>query len=149
MITGRVYDRNAGDHRGDRGDNTRDGDNRGDNNRGDNDRGDNNRGNHHRADNGRWDGSQHNGYMWRGRWHYGSPPSSYYGRSGFSPGYHAWRRGDRFPSYYRTRYAVVDYRAYHLRRPPRGYHYVRDDRGDILLVAITTGIILSLILGQH
>lgn len=95
---------------------------------------------------GRWDSNRHNGYTWKGRWYYGAPPAAYYGRPGFNPGYHAWRRGDRLPSGYR--YTVVDYRPYRLAPPPRGYHYVRDDRGDILLTAIATGIIASVILNQ-
>lgn len=62
------------------------------------------------------------------------------------PGYGFLRRhGERLPSYYRTRYAPVDYRRHHLRAPPRGYHYVQDDRGEILLVAIVTGLIASII----
>ena len=54
---------------------------------------------------------------------------------------HQWRRGDRLD----RRYAEVDYRRYHLRAPQRGYHYVRDDRGNILLAVIATGIIASII----
>jgi Ni/Co efflux regulator RcnB len=53
------------------------------------------------------------------------------------------------PDYYRHGYEGVDYRAYHLRPPPRGCRYVRDDRGDILLVGIATGVILSAILGSR
>jgi Ni/Co efflux regulator RcnB len=53
------------------------------------------------------------------------------------------------PSYYRDRYRDVDYRNYHLRAPPRGYHYVRDDRGSILLVGLATGVILSSILSDR
>ena len=45
-------------------------------------------------------------------------------------------------------HVVTDWRARHLRQPPRGYHYVRSDNGDYLLVAITTGIIAS-ILARH
>lgn len=98
---------------------------------------------------GRWDARRHNGYSYNGRWFYGPPPSAYYGRSGYHPGYRAWRRGDRLPSYYRDRYVVVrDYHRYGYRHPPRGYHYVRDDRGDILLVGIATGVILGAILSQ-
>ncbi len=97
----------------------------------------------------RWDNRRHNGYNYNGRWYYGPPPAAYYGRPGFNPGYHAWRRGDRVPAYYRDRWQRVDYRHYrHLRAPPRGYHWVRDDRGDYLLVAIATGVILSAILSN-
>jgi len=41
---------------------------------------------------------------------------------------------------------VVNYQAEHLRKPPRGYHWVRDERGDYLMVAITTGLIVDLII---
>lgn len=57
-----------------------------------------------------------------------------------------WRRGDRLPSYYRSHYREVNYRDHGWRAPPRGYHYVRDDRGDALLVGIATGAILGVIL---
>lgn len=98
----------------------------------------------------RWERRQHNGYEYRGRWYYGPPPAAYYRDSSFRPGYHAWRRGDRLPSYYRNQYVVVrDYDRYGLRHPPRGYHYVRDDRGDYLLVGIATGVILSAILSNN
>lgn len=94
----------------------------------------------------RWNGSQHNGYTLNGQWHYGPPPAAYQGRQGFQPGFRNWRRGERLPAYYRSHYRQVDYRREHLRAPPRGYHYVRDERGDTLLVAIATGLIASVIL---
>jgi Ni/Co efflux regulator RcnB len=111
------------------------------------DRHDNRRDNNRRADNRRerWDTRRHNGYSLNGRWYYGPPPSSYYGRADFHPGYRAWRRGDRLPNAYRSQYVTVDYRRAHLRAPPRGYHYVRDNRGEVLLVGIATGIILGVI----
>lgn len=60
-----------------------------------------------------------------------------------------WRRGDRLPSYERAHYRQVDWRRSHLRQPPRGYHYVRDDRtGEYLLVGIATGVILSILLSN-
>lgn len=99
---------------------------------------------------GRWDGRRYNGYSYNGRWYYGPPPSAYYGRRGYEPGYRAWRRGDRLPSYYRSHYEPVDYR-YHrgLYAPPRGYHWVRDDdRGTYLLVGVATGVILGSILAR-
>lgn len=91
----------------------------------------------------RWDNRQYNGYNYRGQWHYGPPPSHY---GDVDYGYRNWRRGERLPSYYRDRYVVVrDYDRYGYRQPPRGYHYVRDDRGDLLLVGIATGVILGII----
>lgn len=56
-----------------------------------------------------------------------------------------YKRGGHMPSEYRGgSYVVTDWRSRHLRQPPRGYHYVRSDNGDFLLVAITTGIIASI-----
>jgi Ni/Co efflux regulator RcnB len=93
----------------------------------------------------RWDRSRYNGYNYNGRWYYGPPPANY----GYVDyGYRAWRRGDRLPAYYRDYYRPVDYRYYRLRPPPRGYHYVRDDRGDYLLIGIATGVILGIIASQ-
>jgi Ni/Co efflux regulator RcnB len=59
-----------------------------------------------------------------------------------------WRRGDRF-DYRRARnYQVInDWRGYHLKAPPRGYHYVRSGN-DAVLVGITTGIIAGILAGS-
>ena len=58
---------------------------------------------------------------------------------------HNWARGERLPSYYYSdRGHYVDYRVYHLRQPPRGYRWVRVDN-DYMLVALTTGLIASII----
>jgi Ni/Co efflux regulator RcnB len=66
-------------------------------------------------------------------------PSGYY--------YRSWRYGDRLPRvYYGSRYVVNNYYAYRLRPPPRGYHWVRVDH-DIVLAAITSGIVVSAIYG--
>lgn len=115
----------------------------------DHDRGDRNdrRRDRDRGDHDRWDRGRHNGYTYRGRWYYGPPPAAYYGR--YDPGYRSWRRGDRLPYYYRNSYRDVDWRYYHLRRPPHGYHWVRDDRGEFLLVGIATGLILGAILSNN
>jgi len=60
-----------------------------------------------------------------------------------------YKRGGHVPREYRgSSYVVTDWRSQHLRQPPRGYHYVRSDNGDFLLVAVTTGIIAS-ILANH
>ncbi|MBD8872898.1 RcnB family protein [Rhodanobacter sp. DHB23] len=57
-----------------------------------------------------------------------------------------YKKGGHLPSSYRSRqYVVSDWRGAHLRPPPRGYHWVRSDNGDFLLVAITTGVIASII----
>jgi Ni/Co efflux regulator RcnB len=103
-----------------------------------------------RRDSRHWRRHEHNGYWYRERWYYGPPPVAYYDDPYYRPGWRAWRRGDRLPPYYRSHYVVVrDYDYYDLPPPRRGYHYVRDDRGDILLVGIATGVILGVILANH
>jgi Ni/Co efflux regulator RcnB len=60
---------------------------------------------------------------------------------------HGWARGHDYRRGYRGPvYVVNDYHRYDLRRPPRGHHWVRDDRGNYLLVAVATGIIADLLL---
>src|SRR5574337_615909 len=59
-----------------------------------------------------------------------------------------YHRGGYLPVEYRTRYVVTDWRRDRLREPPRGYRWVRSDSGDFLLVAITTGVIVDLILNH-
>ena len=97
----------------------------------------------------RWDAERHDGYWYGGRWFYGPPPSAYYGRPGFVLGYRGWERGARLPRYYFDRRYYVDWRAYRLRPPPRGYYWVRDERGDFLLAAIATGLIADLIINSR
>jgi Ni/Co efflux regulator RcnB len=61
---------------------------------------------------------------------------------------HDIRKGGRLPPEYRNRqYVVDDWRGHHLSAPPRGYHWVQTG-GDYVLVAITTGIIASLLLSN-
>ncbi|WEN16678.1 RcnB family protein [Rhodanobacter sp. AS-Z3] len=59
-----------------------------------------------------------------------------------------YRRGGYLPVEYRTRYVVTDWRRDRLREPPRGYHWVRSDNGDYLLVAVATGVIVDLLLNH-
>jgi Ni/Co efflux regulator RcnB len=124
-------------HNDNRGDNNRNDNNRRDNDRRDSDRRDNDRrDNDRRGD--RWDGQRHSQYQ-QGRWN-----ANYQHRG--------WRRGERLPSNYHARYRAVDYRREHLRAPPRGYQYVRDDRNnsnETLLVALATGAIIGVILANQ
>jgi Ni/Co efflux regulator RcnB len=61
-----------------------------------------------------------------------------------------YKKGGHIPTEYNGgTYAVSDWRSNHLRQPPRGYHYVRSDNGDFLLVAVTTGVIASIIASGH
>ena len=71
---------------------------------------------------------------------YHAPPRGHY----FAPP--PWSRGRYVHHYQRPVYVVRDYRGYGLRHPPRGYHWMRDDYGDYLLVAIASGLIADLVL---
>jgi len=51
-----------------------------------------------------------------------------------------WERGRRYDG---PIVIVRDYDHYRLRPPPRGYHWVRDDDDNYVLVAVATGIILD------
>lgn len=57
-----------------------------------------------------------------------------------------WRRGERLPAAYRSRAYAVDYRAYRLSAPPRGYEYRRVG-DDVVMNTIATGIITSVLIG--
>ncbi|MEL1265926.1 RcnB family protein [Pseudoxanthomonas putridarboris] len=91
------------------------------------------------------DGRRDNRYYDNRRYHAPPPPPRVVYRP--APQYHRWAVGQRYHDYYRGPvYVVNDYNHYHVRRPPRGYHWVRDDRGNLLMVAIATGIIADLLL---
>ena len=96
----------------------------------------------------RWNQRSHNGYYLGNRFYYGQPSVQIQVRRDYRPAYQQWRRGDRLPTYGRQHYREVNWRSERLRAPPRGYHYVRDDRGQVLLVGIATGVILSILLSQ-
>ena len=62
---------------------------------------------------------------------------------------HNWVRGSRVPQQYRGyNYVVNDWRGHRLSAPPRGYHWIQNGN-DYLLVAIATGVIASLVLGNY
>jgi Ni/Co efflux regulator RcnB len=76
--------------------------------------------------------------------HYYAAPQ-YHARS-YAPHYY---RGGYLPYEYRAhRYWVNDWRARHLAPPPYGYQWVETDGGDVVLVALATGIIASILLSQ-
>lgn len=61
---------------------------------------------------------------------------------------HDLYRGQRLPAVYHTRHYVVDnWRAHRLSAPPRGHHWVQVGN-DYVLIAIATGIIASVLLGN-
>ena len=63
---------------------------------------------------------------------------------GYQQGYRHWSRGQVLPYEYR-RQPIYNYDDYGWAPPPRGHAYYRTDTGDILLAAIATGIIVSII----
>lgn len=86
-------------------------------------------------------GPVYRGPVYYGRYHAGS----YYRPYGYRT--YSWHRGDRLPvAYYAPRYVIRDYHSYRLGAPPRGYHWVRVDN-DVVLAAVTTGIVLSVVNG--
>jgi Ni/Co efflux regulator RcnB len=103
----------------------------------------------------RWD--RHNRDWWRdrsdfrdyrgARHGYWYAPS--YGYYRVEPRYygHRWQRGHYLPSSYRS-YYVRDPYAYGLRPAPRGYRYVHAGN-DIVMIAIATGLIASVLSGVY
>lgn len=62
-------------------------------------------------------------------------------------GWRQFHRGERFDMGRARYYRELDWRRDHrLRRPPYGYHWVRNG-DDALLVGITTGVVASIIIG--
>lgn len=59
---------------------------------------------------------------------------------------HHWARGERLdPRWHNRTYVVSDYRRHGWRAPPRGYAYYRTDSGDVVMAAIATGVISSVL----
>jgi Ni/Co efflux regulator RcnB len=57
-----------------------------------------------------------------------------------------WSRGDRLPAEYRNNQNVVpDWKNNHLRKPPRGYHWVRANN-QYVLAAVASGVITDIIM---
>ena len=86
----------------------------------------------------------------------GVPPGHRYddrgpgGREYGDRGWHdrGFHRGERLPPDWRHRqYVVDDWRGHRLRPPPRGYQWVQAG-GEYLLVAIPTGLIVQVVIGN-
>jgi Ni/Co efflux regulator RcnB len=99
----------------------------------------------HGHDRGRHGQSHDRGHHHDNRGHARGHYKNWHDRGRHEGWYH---RGGYLPVEYRTRYVVTDWRHRRLREPPRGYHWVRSDTGDYLLVAIATGVIVDLLLNQ-
>ncbi len=85
----------------------------------------------------------------RGHYRPAPPPRVVY-RPGPGYGSYGWARGHRYREYYGGPvYVVNDYSRYSVRRPPRDHHWIRDDRGNLLLVAIATGIIADYVINNR
>lgn len=69
----------------------------------------------------------------------------YYPPHNYRP--YSWYRGAYLPAaYYAPRYVVYNYRDYRLAPPPYGYHWVRVNN-DVVLAAITTGLVMQVVNG--
>jgi Ni/Co efflux regulator RcnB len=97
----------------------------------------------------RWDANRHNGYYQGSRWTYGPPPTNRYGRANFALGYRPWVAGQSLGAYYLNRFDQVDYRRLQLRQPARSQRWVRDDRGDYLLINRAGRIISVVVSGNE
>jgi len=117
---------------------------------------------HDRRDDRRWDRDRYDRYGyrdhdrrwerdrdWDGRNRRYHPNSGHWDNGRRGPP--RWARGHDYRSYgYRNVYYVPynDYARYRLYRPHDGYRWMRDDRGNFLLVAAATGIISSILMGH-
>ena len=59
--------------------------------------------------------------------------------------YRRWQRGAVIPRNYRSNWHVRDYHRYGYAPPPRGYGYYRTNTGEVVLAALATGVIISLL----
>jgi len=87
----------------------------------------------HRDDRGRFDQRDHR--------------PDHHDERGAGPHHEFYRGGHLSPEYRHRNYVVDDWRAHRLTPPPRGYHWVQTGP-DYVLVAITTGLIANIILGN-
>lgn len=64
-------------------------------------------------------------------------------RQAFAPSHGNWHQGDR----YNGGRQAVDWHQHHLRQPPSGYEWVQSGN-QFVMIAVTTGIIASIIAGS-
>lgn len=85
------------------------------------------------------------------RYAYGGYDGAPHYRSYHAPGYYgpSYYVGSYAPDFVARRYWINDWRARHLYAPPYGYEWVQTDAGDVLLVALATGLIANAILAAH
>jgi Ni/Co efflux regulator RcnB len=79
---------------------------------------------------------------------HGNPPNERIENHGAPSMQHAssrqWRNGDHYTG---NRTVVNNWSHYHLRQPPSGYEWVQDS-DQLVLIAITSGVIASVIASQ-
>jgi Ni/Co efflux regulator RcnB len=92
--------------------------------------------NERRADHNRYDGGR---YTNRERY---NDNRRYYADQRRDSRYY---RGATLPRQYRSNWYIRDYNRYGYAPPPRGYGYYRTDTGDIVMAALATGLIVSLL----
>ncbi|NBW06738.1 MAG: hypothetical protein EBR82_01790 [Caulobacteraceae bacterium] len=97
--------------------------------------------NERRADRNRYDGGR---YTPRERY---NDERRYYRdqRQDYRQDQRRYYRGATLPYQYRSNWYIRDYNRYGYAPPPRGYGYYRTDTGDIVLAALATGVIISLL----
>lgn len=96
--------------------------------------------------NGNYNNNSNNGYNNNGPDRY----DQYRTNPGVRMSQPRWSRGDRVPRHYRNRqYVVTDWQQRHMRRPPRGYNWVRDDSNNYFLAGIASGVILDMMLNGN
>jgi len=66
-------------------------------------------------------------------------------RQGYRQDQRRYYRGGTLPYQYRSNWYIRDYNRYGYAPPPRGYGYYRTDTGDIVVAALATGLIISLL----
>lgn len=74
----------------------------------------------------------------------------YYGAPHYRPYYGpSYSVGSYAPVFAARRYWINDWQARRLYAPPYGYEWVQTDTGDVLLIALATGLIANAILAAH
>ncbi len=91
-----------------------------------------------------WNDRDYNGYYIGNRFFFGRPTAAAYRERDFCLGYRPLRAGDRI-AYDNSFYREVDYRDYRVAPPRAGYHWVKDDKGDLILAALVGGLIATVI----
>jgi Ni/Co efflux regulator RcnB len=91
-----------------------------------------------------WNDRDYNGYYVGDRFFYGRPTAAAYRDRDFCLGYRPLQSGGRI-AYDNSYYREVDYRDYRVAQPRAGYHWVEDDKGDLILAALVGGLIATVI----